>query len=56
MMRDNPNLTPTQEAFLIALDSQRTLQGYLNDKTPFQNEALKLLIKMKTSLQRANND
>ena len=56
MMRDNPNLTPTQAAILIALDSESTLQGYLNDKTPFENEALKLITKMKTSLQRANND
>lgn len=56
MMRENPNLTPTQAAILIALDSESTLQGYLNDKTPFENEALKLITKMKTSLQRANND
>ena len=56
MMRENPNLTPTQAAILIALDSESTLLGFLNDKTPFENEALKLITKMKTSLQRANND
>ena len=55
MMRDNPNLTPTQAAILIALDSESTLQEYLN-KTPFENEALKLITRMKVSLQRANND
>ncbi len=56
MMRDNPNLTPTQAAILIALDSESTLQEYLNNKTPFEKEALKLITRMKVSLQRANND
>lgn len=56
MMRENPNLTPTQAAILIALDSESTLQEYLNNKTPFENEALKLITRMKVSLQRANND
>lgn len=56
MMRENPNLTPTQAAILIALDSESTLQSYLNDKTPFENEIQKLILKMKVSLERANND
>ena len=56
MMRDNPNLTPTQAAILIALDSESTLQGYLNDKSPVENEALNLITNMKTSLQSATID
>ena len=56
IMRENPNLTPTQAAILIALDSESTLQRYLNNKTPFEHEALKLITRMKVSLQRANND
>lgn len=56
MLRDNPNLTPVQAAILVALESQTSLNDYLNSETPFVNQATKLILKIKDSINRADHD
>ena len=52
MMRENPNLTPTQAAILVALDTEHRLAKYLDNQTPFQKDAKKLIDKIKGKLQK----
>ena len=56
MLRDNPNLTPFQAAILVPLESQTSLIDYLNSETPFVNQATKLILKIKESVNRADHD
>ena len=52
LLRDSPTLTPTQAAILVALDTEHRLAKYLDNQTPFQKDAKKLIDKIKGKLQK----
>ena len=52
LLRDSPNLTPTQAARLVALDTEHRLAKHLDNQTPFQKDAKKLIDKIKGKLQK----
>ena len=52
LLRDSPTLTPTQSAILVALDTEHRLAKYLDNQTPFQKDAKKLIDKIKGKLQK----
>lgn len=52
LLRDSPTLTPTQVAILVALDTEHRLAKYLDNQTPFQKDAKKLIDKIKGKLQK----
>ena len=52
LLRDSPTLTPTQAAILVALDTEHRLAKYLDNQTPFQKDANKLIDKIKGKLQK----
>ena len=52
LLRLSPNLTPTQAAILVALDTEHRLAKYLDNQTPFQKDAKKLIDKIKGKLQK----
>lgn len=49
-LRNNPTLTPQQAAIIAAIESQTQLQQYLESSTPFQEEAQKLIHRIKQNL------
>ena len=52
LLRDSPTLTPTQAAILVALDTEHRLAKYLDNQTPFQKDAKKIIDKIKGQLQK----
>ena len=52
LLRDSPTLTLTQAAILVALDTEHRLAKYLDNQTPFQKDAKKLIDKIKGKLQK----
>ena len=50
ILRDNPSLTPQQAAIIAAIESQSQLQRYLDTSTPFQEQALQLIHRIKRNL------
>ena len=52
LLRDSPTITPTQAAILVALDTEHRLAKYLDNQTPFQKDAKKLIDKIKGKLQK----
>ena len=52
LLRLSPNLTPTQAAILVALDTEYRLAKYLDNQTPFQKDAKKIIDKIKGKLQK----
>ena len=52
LLRLSPNLTPTQAAILVALDTEHRLPKYLDNQTPFQKDAKKIIDKIKGQLQK----
>lgn len=55
MLRDNPTLSPQQTAILIAIETESSLQNFINANTPFQTEASNLILKIKATLQNSQN-
>jgi len=55
MLRESPGLSPLQACILVALDSESTLLGYLENDTPFIAKAAREINKMKKILKEHDN-
>ena len=55
ILRDNPSLTPQQASLLAAIESQSQLQRYLDTSTPFQEQALNLIHRIKRNLNNIDS-
>ena len=55
ILRDNPSLTPQQAAIIAAIESQSQLQRYLDTSTPFQEQAMQLIHRIKRNLNNLDS-
>ena len=51
-----PSLTPQQAAIIAAIESQSQLQRYLDTSTPFQEQAMALIHRIKRNLNNIDAD
>lgn len=55
ILRDNPSLTPQQASIIAAIESQSQLQRYLDTSTPFQEQAMQLIHRIKRNLNNIDS-